>query len=246
MGSFTGARDLYKTGILGTVSRVEQNRNSQRPYWMPRIKDVDKKDVDWKEFLMDVKDHPFDPVEFSAWYGFLHYSDGPTPQWGSHYIDLVHYITGASFPTGCFSMGGVYTWKDEHNFTCPDHVEVAWEYPEGFLVNYATNMGNGYGNSFKIYGDQGVLKLDHWSEPVLTAEGGSQNKGVIRGENPVEPVEMPDHFLDWLQCIRNRKTPNASIDAGYQHAVAVIMASISRHTGRKTVYDPGKRKIEFA
>ena len=60
---------------------------------------------------------------------------------------------------------------------------------------------------------------------------------------PVEPVETPDHFLNWLQCIRDRKTPNASIDAGYQHAVAVIMAMIAFDSGRRQIYDHAKREI---
>ena len=67
--------------------------------------------------------------------------------------------------------------------------------------------------------------------------------GQIRGENPVKEVPRPDHFLDWLQCLRTRNTPNASIDAGYQHAVACIMAMQSYDTGRRTVYDPDKREI---
>ncbi len=54
---------------------------------------------------------------------------------------------------------------------------------------------------------------------------------------------MPDHFLDWLQCLRTRKTPNASIDAGYQHAVACIMAMQSYDTGKRMIYDHEKRQI---
>jgi hypothetical protein len=111
------------------------------------------------------------------------------------------------------------------------------------MVSYSTNFGNGSGNSFKIFGDQGVLDMVNWTAPILTAEGGGKRMGRIRGKNPVKEVPMPDHFLDWLQCLRNRKTPNASIDAGYQHAVACIMAMQSYDTGRRTVYDPEKREI---
>ena len=246
MGSFTGCRELYKSGILGTVSRVEQNRNTTKPYWYSYIKDVKKEDLDWKEFLNGKPNRPFDPIQYSAWYGYRDFSDGPVPQWGVHYLDLVHYITGTSFPVSCVCMGDTFTWKDKHKFTAPDHVQATWIYPEGFMVHYSTNCGNGYGNTFKIYGDQGVLKMDHWSEPVLTAEGGSKNKGVIRGENIVEAIERPDHFLNWLQCLRTRKTPHASIDTGLQHAVAVTMATISMDTGRKTIYDPVKMKIKKA
>jgi len=242
--SFTGCRELYKSGILGKVGRIEQCRNSAEPYWYRYVKDVQARDVDWDEFLMDRPKRPFNPVQYSGWYGYRDFSDGPVPGLGSHFIDLVHYITGAKFPTSCVCLGGTFTWKDKNNFTCPDHVQALWIYPEGFMVSYSTNFGNGSGNSFKIFGDAGVLDMVNWNEPILSADGAiSTKKGPIRGKIPVKDIERPDHFLDWLQCLRTRKTPNASIDAGYQHAVAVIMAMKSYDTGLRMIYDAEKREI---
>lgn len=241
--SFTGCRKLYGTGILGTVGRIEQCRNSERPYWYGYVKDVKAADVEWKEFLMDRPDRPFDPVQYSGWYGYRDFSDGPVPGLGSHFIDLVHYVTGATFPSSCVCLGGTFTYKDEHKFTCPDHVQALWIYPEGFMVSYSTNFGNGSGNSFKIFGDRGVLDMVNWTSPVLTAEGAARRMGEIRGRKPVEDVPRPDHFLDWLQCLRSRQTPNASIEAGYQHAVAVLMAVRSFDTGKRMIYDPHSREI---
>lgn len=241
--SMTGCRELYKTGILGTVGRIEQCRNGIRPYWYSRIKNVKEEDVDWKEFLMDRPARPFNALQYAAWYGYREFSDGSVPGLGSHFIDLVHYITGAKFPTSAVCLGGTFTWKDKYNFTCPDHVQAVWTYPEGFMVSYSTNFGNGSGNSFKFFGDVGTLDVIHWTAPVLTAEGGSKKKGTIRGKNPVKDVPRPDHFLDWLQCIRTRKPCNADIDAGYQHAVAVIMAMTAFDSGRRQIYDAEKREI---
>jgi hypothetical protein len=111
------------------------------------------------------------------------------------------------------------------------------------MVTYSSNFGNGSGNSFKIFGDRGVLDLVNWDQPMLTTDGIAKEKGASAEPKPVEPVEHPDHFLDWLQCLRNRKTPNASIDAGYQHAVACIMAVRAFDTGVRQVYDAEKREI---
>jgi len=241
--SFTGVRQLYRTGILGNVARIEQRRNTTQPYWYQYIREVRKDDVDWQEFLMHLPDRPFDPVRYSGWYGYRETSDGPVPGLGSHFLDLVHYITGAKYPTSCVCLGGTYTWKDDHGFTAPDQVQALWEYPEGFMVSYSTNFGNGSDNTMKILGDQGVVDMTNWGEPVLTAEGGSKNRGVIRGTKPVEPVERPDHWLDWLQCLRSGQAPNAPIEAGYQHAVACLMAMQSMDTGRRMIYDPAKRQI---
>jgi len=243
MASFTGCRDLYRTGIFGTVSRIEQCRNTEQPYWYNYVKEVKKEDVDWREFLLDLPDRPFDPLQYSGWYGYREFSDGPVTGYGSHYIDLVHYITGATFPTSSVCLGGTFTWKDEHKFTCPDQAEALWVYPEGFMVTYSSNLGNGAGNSFKLFGDQGTMDMVSWTEPTYSAEGGPRRKGEIRGVKRVPNVERPEHFLDWLQCLRSRKTPNASIDAGYQHAVACLMAVMSFDTGKRMIYDREKREI---
>ncbi len=243
-GTFTGCKKLYGTGILGKVGRIEQCRNSSRPYWYGYVKDVKKEDVDWEEFLMDAPKQPFDPVVYSGWYGHRQFSDGAVPGLGSHFLDLVHYITGAELPASSTCMGGIYTWDDKNKFTCPDHIHALWTYPEGFMVSYSTNFGNGSGNSFKIFGDQGVLDMVNWNAPVLSADGHADGKIAIRGKKSVKEVTMPDHFLDWLQCLRSRETPNASIDAGYQHAVAALMAVRSYDTGQRIVYDAENRQIK--
>ena len=243
MASMTGARKLYRTGVLGTVGRIEQHRNSTRPYWYSRLKKVEPKDLDWKEFLMDRPMRPFNAEQYSGWYGYREFSDGPVPGLGSHFIDLVHYITGATFPTSCVCLGGTFTWKDEHRFTCPDHVEALWIYPEGFMVNYCTNFGNSSGSSFYILGDQGTMNLRNWGSPTVSSAGAGK-KSPLGKEAPVEPVPRDDHFLDWLKCIRDHsRTPVAPIDAGYQHAVAVIMAMKAFDTGKRQIYDPKKREL---
>ncbi|MGC8739068.1 MAG: Gfo/Idh/MocA family protein [Candidatus Hydrogenedens sp.] len=243
--SFTGARESYKSGILGKVSRVEQCRNGNKPYWYSKIvTDLNPADVNWKEFTAGVTDKPFNPVLCSAWYGYRDFSDGPIPQWGSHFIDLVHYITGAQFPESAVCSGDIYTWKDEYNFSCPDHIQVLWKYPEGFMVSYSTNFGNGAGNSFKIFGNQGLMDLQDWNNPVLLPDGAFTKTDALKEKKEIEPIERPDHILDWLQCMRNGNEPNANIDAGYQHAVACIMAMIAYDTGKRQIYDHTKRVIQ--
>jgi len=244
--SINGARALYRTGIFGQLSRVEECRNNDQPYWYHYLKDVKEEDVDWKEFLMDRPMRPFRADTYSGWYGYYEFSRGPIPGFGSHFIDMLHFITGAKFPASCVCLGGTFTWKDEHQFTAPDCIQATWVYPEGFLVSSSNNLGNQHGSVRRMYGDKGVLKLDNWEAPTFSAEGGPRRDGTIRGIKPVPPVECPDHFLNWLQCMRSGETPNASIDAGFQHATAVIMAMMSYDSGRKTLFDPVKREIRLA
>jgi predicted dehydrogenase len=238
-----GARDLFRTGILGKLSRVEECRNSEQPYWYRYLKDVKPEDVDWKEFLLDRPMRPFSAELYSGWYGYAEFSHGPISGLGAHFIDMVHFITGAKFPESCVCAGGTFTWKDEHRFTAPDCIQATWIYPEGFLVSSSNNLGNGSGSVRNFFGDKGMLKADNWSAPTFSDKGSPRRDGTIQGENPVKPVDRPDHFLDWLQCIRSGGIPHAPIEAGYQHAVAVLMAAKSYETGLKTTYDDKQRVI---
>ena len=242
-----GARQVVMDGTIGKITRVDETRNAAQPYWYNYLdREVKEADVDWKEFLGDRTMRAFDRRQYSAWYGYYDFCQGPIPQWGAHFLDLMHFVTGAGFPETCMCQGGVTYWKDENKFTTPDNVMATWMYPEGFMVTSSNNFGNSSGEVRKFYGDKGTLDATNWNAPTYSPEGGPKRDGKLRGTQTVSLVERPDHFLNWLQCIRSGETPHASIDAGFQHAVAVLMATTSYETGRRTKYDPEKRSITTA
>jgi predicted dehydrogenase len=196
LATSTGCRELWKSGRLGEASRIEQCRNGERPYWYHYLKDVKKEDVDWNEFLLDAPKRPFDPGVYSGWYGYLDYTDGPIANLGCHFIDLYHYITGVRFPASCVCNGGVFTWNDEHRFTCPDHVEALWVYPEGMMVAYSSNFGNSGGSRHRYFCQKGQLNLDNWGSPTYSADGGPRRRSKRRtisstGCNACEAASQP-------------------------------------------------------
>ena len=242
--SFGGAKAVVDSGVMGNIHRIEQVRNGGDPYWYGYIRDVKKEDVEWDIFQMDAPKRDFDPVAYSAWMGYMDYSHGPVPQLGVHFLDLVHYITGAHCPSSAVCNGGTFVWKDEHQFTAPEQVSAQYIYPEGFMVSYTSNFGNSEGNVFKIYGTKGTMDLTDWNNPKITAAGARKGETPLDpGDGNVAPVERPNHMLNWLQCLRNRETPNAPIQAGYDHSVASIMATEALATGRRQVYDTEKKMI---
>jgi predicted dehydrogenase len=240
-----GCRELVKAGKIGRISRIEQVRNGERPYWYEYLNpEVRADDLDWNTFTKGHTNKAFDPILYTGWYGYWQFSQGPVPQWGVHFLDTAHFIADLGIPQTCVCLGGVYTWKDEHAFTAPDQVQALWHYPEGLMISYTTNFGNSAGDVIRYCGDKGILKLG-WSDATLSADGGIHRDGSIRGENKVEPIEQTDHWVNWYRCMRDGTMPNASLDAGYQHSVASIMATMSYETGRRTRFDPAKRTISF-
>ena len=51
------------------------------------------------------------------------------------------------------------------------------------------------------------------------------------------------HLEDWLQAMRDRKQPSATIDHGFSHAICCIMAAKSYWSGKKLYWDAQKEDI---
>ena len=51
------------------------------------------------------------------------------------------------------------------------------------------------------------------------------------------------HIRNWMECVRSRKQPNAPIEAGYSHSIAVIMANAAYHTGAKVTFDDSTQEV---
>lgn len=245
-----GAKEFIAAGKLGKILKVEQARNGYTPYWQSYggeafFKDQPmEKDVAWKLFLGDRPDRPFSPQQYMGWYGYREFSRGPHTNLMAHFIDLVHYVTEASIPNRVVALGGTYRWKDD--FTAPDSVEVALEYPEDFLVRYCTKFGNSAGSGAYWYGTLGTMDAKSLSgrTPWTASGDGASDPNRLSGamELPVKPREH--HMRNWIDSIRTGEPPVAPIEAGYAQGVAVIMADTALTSGQRQVYDPEAREIK--
>ena len=48
---------------------------------------------------------------------------------------------------------------------------------------------------------------------------------------------------NWMECVRDRKKPNADIEAGYSHSVALAMTIAAMHTGQRVTFDDAKQDV---
>ena len=54
------------------------------------------------------------------------------------------------------------------------------------------------------------------------------------------------HVRNWMECIRSRKAPNADIEAGYNHSVALCMTIAAMHTGKKATFNDVAQDVVVA
>ena len=51
------------------------------------------------------------------------------------------------------------------------------------------------------------------------------------------------NMRNWMECVRSRKTPNASIEAGYSHSIALCMNVAAIQTGQKVTFDEKTQQV---
>lgn len=237
-GRFIAAAQMMRTGLLGTLSLVEISWNVMQQRW--RRSDVGEakaEDVDWKRFLMHKRPRPFDPRQFMEWRLYRDFSSGIPDQWMSHLIDIVHWFTGEPFPRSAVAQGSVCVWKDGREN--PDTFQAVLEYPKGFLVSYSTTFGNaGGGDGLTFRGTNGTFDT---RTMTFRGAGGGPNK--LKEEIVVPPQESSSHLQNWLECVRTRRTPNASPEVALGAVAAVVMSVQAMHSGRRTYFDPVRLEI---
>jgi len=251
---YMAARDFLATGELGQVTRITASVNFNHARWLRKYDDCLEKDVDWEAYLFNRPAQPFDPKLLRLWHLYKMCTNGLAGLWSCHYVDAMHLMTGARYPRRAAALGDTYVWKQyrEHS----DVFHAVWDYPEGFLFDWAMSLTNSAGNYWRVHGTEGTLSSDngflgphHW---IVSREGG-RRESKVQNRN-IEGTPWPgstgdlvtDHVANWLDCIRTRRRPNADIAFGHQHAVATIMAAAALHEGRHFVYDARARQMRPA
>lgn len=76
--------------------------------------------------------------------------------------------------------------------------------------------------------------------PELSLEAGV--KASTDASTGGDPLTIA-HVRNWMECVRSRKQPNAPIEAGYDHAIAVIMANAAYRTGERVTFDQATQEV---
>ena len=259
------AKDLVATGVLGDVSKVEVVWNYHGPRWRGRkeVKEIREQDTDWKTWLMTHDARPFDPQLYFEFRLYKEFSSGISDQWMSHGIDLVHWMMEDPFPKSVMAHGGVYAWHDGREN--PDTFQALLEYPKGFLVSYSTSFGNDSPSFTRYMGSKAtLLNIGGEGSPryQLVEEGGTHEDDPsvydkrkatnvnLPGQSGLPPTGIGDedlsHMTNWLECLRSRQQPHATVNEGFAHSVACMMAAKSYWQGKRLYWDSKNEQITDA
>jgi predicted dehydrogenase len=249
------ARDVLRTGVLGDVSKY----NGPRWRGRPEVKQLREQDTDWKKWLMTKPYRPFDPRLYFEFRLYSEFSSGIPDQWMSHGIDLVHFFMNDQPPRSVMAHGGIFAWHDGREN--PDTFHALVEYPS-FLASFSTSFGNDSDSFSRIMGKKATLvNIGGEGSPrwkVVEEKGNHEDNPTIEraerwvtlpGDDKPGPINIGDedlsHMSNWFECLRSRNThTNATVDNGFLHSVAVIMAARSYWQGKRLYYDAGSEQIK--
>lgn len=266
--NYWAADEFIKSGKFGDIKMVELMWNVNQPGRWRRVnlcKDLKESDIDWNRFLMNRPKDSFDPRKYLEYRLFWPYSSGIPGQWMSHQIDTVHWFSGLAHPRSAVSNGGIYQWNDGRKNA--DTMTTVFDYGpadqpnKGFQVSFTSRFSNSAGGTKEIYySNGGELNLD----TNMISPNGGLTEGEARGMGmqanllPTLKIEGPkvetgsntggdsltfEHIKNWMQCVRSRKTPNAPIEAGYQHSIATIMANAAYRTGERVTFNEKTQEV---
>src|ERR1700676_2399593 len=175
--NYQAANEFIRSGKFGNIVMVELTWNVtqpgrwRRPDLVPILKE---EDTDWKRWLINRPEIPFDSRKYLEFRLFWPYSSGLPGQWMSHQIDTVHWFTGLQHPRSVVANGGIYMWKDGRKNW--DTIKAVFDYgplddpSTGFQVNFQSRMDNGDDVATEIYySNGGELNLN---TNKITASGG--------------------------------------------------------------------------
>jgi predicted dehydrogenase len=268
--AYMKAAEYIKSGAFGDIVMVEMTWNVnqpgrwRRPDVVPLLKE---QDTDWKRYLLNCPYEPFNARKYLEFRLFWPYSSGIPDQWLVHQIDTVHWFTGLPHPRSVVANGGIYLWKDgRQNW---DTMTAVFDYgplddlTKGFQVQYSSRFTNSAGGVKELYySNGGMIDMD---KQTVTPTGGLRareaaamglKENLLPSISLVEKAEAASTDADtgrdpmtsanmrnWMECVRSRKTPNASIEAGYNHSVALCMNIAAIQTGEKVTFNDKTQQV---
>lgn len=262
------AREIVASGQLGQITKIvaSYNRNSSTGAWNYPIPPDLKNGVNfnWKEWLGNAPQRPFDPERVFRYRKYWDYSGGITTDLFVHLITSIHYIMDVKMPKSVLAMGGILRWKDGREV--PDTLDAMFEY-DGFCINMASTFNNASTpeQGMQFLGTDGSLTLGGSSlslEPEKHREGYqysieawpkvTQDQFWSEGNHRAEAQAItkwdassvkdttdavPLHMMEFFDCVRSRKECSENAEVGHFAAAAGHMVNISYRSGKRVLWD---------
>lgn len=223
--------ELVQGGKLGQVTMVESHWYQDYIRNFGRLSEVDTARLDWKRFLGNAKEQPFEQRHFQQWRWYWDFGGGALTDLHSHWGDVVHWYMKDESPLAATALGEKRYHK---HWDCPDTISAAWRYAGYNLTYNGTLVGHLEGGTLVFRGTDGMLRITRdglalYPEGVLAAEKTNYPEPVVTARSAGDGTLA--HVQNFLECVRSRKAPNAGVRSSVASARSAQMANLAYRKG---------------
>ncbi|MFL6438288.1 MAG: Gfo/Idh/MocA family protein [Terriglobales bacterium] len=249
-GSLADAKQWLKDGAVGKVTMVQSwmSRNTRHGHgqWVrPIPSDCTPANLNWSAFLNGRPDRPFDPNRFINWRLFWEFSGGNLTENMVHQMSWIMTALDLPIPTAAVMSGGVFSEKDGREV--PDTISVTLEFPQDMILNWQSTFSNShYGLGEHILGSDGTIEHVAGEQDMVSGKSKDTTRYFPEklnrpgGEAAVGNTPDQNHMANFIDCVRSRKQPNASVDIGYRSAIAAHMANLAYRSKQRVTWEQAK------
>lgn len=173
------AAEIYKSGRLGEVTYIEghTDRNGPSGAWVyPIAPDASPETIDWKTWLRDAPQRPFDAARFFRWRCFADYGEGGAGDLYVHLLSGMQCVSGINaIPSRAYSTGSLTHFKDGRDF--PDLLATLYDYPGEVTVSLHCNQNNASGDTTVFYGHEATMEINGNTLTVTPQDTSEQPEG---------------------------------------------------------------------
>lgn len=234
---FQRAKEYVQSGKLGKIGMVRTwailGRGSigKKPATDPPAH------IDYDRWLGPATKRPYTENRCHYNWRFMwDYGTGDMGNWGVHWLDIALWSMNLGWPQAVSSSGGIYIYDDDKE--TPDTQLATYEYPNLTLVwelrMWSRRGVEGRGTGTGFYGDQQTLIVNRGGYQVY----GKDNQELIEEVKKSNDSDL-DHKLDFIDSIRNNRSPIADISSGQISAGVAILGNVAFLAGEKIRYTPG-------
>jgi predicted dehydrogenase len=223
------AYEVLKSGAIGKVHKIQLSWNRNAPPGRGRP-GIDPKTVDWKRFLGNAREQPFDDYRFRNWRWFWDFGGGILTDLMVHYIDVANWFCELDAPAKALTIGDHFSARDL--WETPDTIQTLLHYPEqGIEVHFEGTFSNARnGARIEFLGTEGNLYVDRGRYELRPERGKGTYSEFVPGSGGRGADFDPNvkcgllHLTNWVECLRSRQKPSTPAEAG-------VIACKSAHLG---------------
>jgi predicted dehydrogenase len=236
-------KQIVDSGKLGRIIFIYTYWYQNYLEWTAAPAKVDSSQLDWKRWLGSAPEQAFSAEKFRFWRHYWDFGGGILADLLTHWIDVIQWYMGQPAPKTATTTAETYLFKWE----APDAVSAAFEFPGNFLVAFSGAYNHSIDDGgIEFRGSQATLKIDRehlavYPEGVKWVPGSQAPEPVIFVRSEHDGAQ--DHVKNFLDCVRSRKTPNASIQVGFEAARTSWIGNIALRRGARVVWDAAKGQV---